>query len=255
MSSSTISMAATTPTQHPFQRKIDDIKPSKSDINFVIMDYLISEGYPKAAQKFAKEANIQVPSEEDSIQTRVDIRTAIYAGDIDTAVNKINDLNPQILDTDSALHFALLRLQLVELIKSCTSSPSGDITPALNFASAQLAPRAATNSDFLRDLELTMSLLIFLPSESLQPQLAKLLEPTLRKEVAGRVNQAILNSMGRKGEARLRSLLRLRNWAEQKARDSGKDLPPELPLGLQDLDGAVGGRNGHAEVGPDAMVP
>jgi hypothetical protein len=35
------------------------------------MDYLISEGYPRAAEKFAKEANIQLPLEEESIQSRV----------------------------------------------------------------------------------------------------------------------------------------------------------------------------------------
>jgi hypothetical protein len=69
---------------------------SHSDINFVIMDYLISEGYPRAAEKFAKEANIHLPVEEESIQLRVDIRKAIHAGDIDTAINKINDLNPQV---------------------------------------------------------------------------------------------------------------------------------------------------------------
>lgn len=66
------------------------------DINFVIMDYLISEGYPRAAEKFAKEANIQLPVEEDSIQCRVEIRRAIHSGDIDTAINKINDMNPQV---------------------------------------------------------------------------------------------------------------------------------------------------------------
>ncbi|KAF2738998.1 hypothetical protein EJ04DRAFT_509152 [Polyplosphaeria fusca] len=253
MSSSTVSVTAATPTPHPFQLKVDDVKPSKSDINFVIMDYLISEGYPKAAQKFAKEANIQIPAEEDLIQARVDIRVAIHSGDIDTAINKINDLNPQILDTDPALHFALLRLQLVELIKGCTSSANCDITPALTFASAQLAPRAATNPEFLRDLELTMSLLIFLPSESLQPQLADLLKPSLKREVASRVNQAILNSMGRKGEARLRSLTRLRNWAEKKAREAGKDLPPELPLGLQDVEGNLDATNGHSRT-DDVMV-
>jgi len=60
------------------------------------MDYLISEGYPRAAEKFAKEANIQLPLEEESIQSRVEIRCAIHAGDIDTAINKINDLNPQV---------------------------------------------------------------------------------------------------------------------------------------------------------------
>ena len=60
------------------------------------MDYLVSEGYPRAAEKFAKEANIHLPLEEESIQSRVEIRQAIHAGDIDTAVTKINDLNPQV---------------------------------------------------------------------------------------------------------------------------------------------------------------
>jgi hypothetical protein len=60
------------------------------------MDYLVSEGYPRAAEKFAKEANIQLPLEEESIDSRVEIRRAIHAGDIDTAITKINDLNPQV---------------------------------------------------------------------------------------------------------------------------------------------------------------
>ena len=60
------------------------------------MDYLVSEGYPRAAEKFAKEANIQLPLEEESIQSRVEVRQAIHAGDIDTAITKINDLNPQV---------------------------------------------------------------------------------------------------------------------------------------------------------------
>lgn len=255
MSSSTVSVSASTPTQHPFQKKVDEIKPSKTDINFVVMDYLISEGYPRAAEKFAKEANIQLPLEEESIQSRVDIRRAIHAGDIDAAINKINDLNPQILDTDPALHFALLRLQLIELIRSCTASAASDITPALNFASSQLAPRAATNPEFLKDLELTMSLLIFLPATGgLQPQLAELLEPSLRRDVASKVNEAILTSMGARGESRMRSLVRLRLWAESKARDAGKELPPSLPLGLQDADEKPAENNGSNGEAVDVMV-
>ena len=67
-----------------------------SDINSVIMDYLISEGYPSAAQKFALEANIQPKVDVESIEGRVEIRNAIYGGDIQTAVEKINELNPQV---------------------------------------------------------------------------------------------------------------------------------------------------------------
>lgn len=69
---------------------------TNSDLNSVIMDYLISEGYPSAAQKFASEANIQPTSGVESIQERVEIREAIHAGDIQTAIEKINELNPMV---------------------------------------------------------------------------------------------------------------------------------------------------------------
>jgi hypothetical protein len=95
-----------------------------------------------------------------------------------------------------------------------------------------------------------MTLLIFLPSTNLQPQLAELLEPKLRQQVAAKVNEAILVSMGAKGEARIYSLYRARLWSEKLARDSGKDLPASLPLGLDS--GAVQ-PNGNGEA-PDVMV-
>jgi hypothetical protein len=71
------------------------------------MDYLVSEGYPRAAEKFAKEANIQLPLEEESIQSRVEIRQAIHAGDIDAAITKINDLNPQVCNVLSSITLLL----------------------------------------------------------------------------------------------------------------------------------------------------
>jgi LisH len=62
----------------------------------VIMDYLINEGYPLAARKFAIEANIQPPAEIDTMQERVEIRSAIHRGDIQAAIESINELNPQV---------------------------------------------------------------------------------------------------------------------------------------------------------------
>lgn len=67
-----------------------------SDINSIIMEYLIFHGYPSTAQKFALEANIQPKVDVESIEARVEIRNAIYGGDIQTAVEKINELNPQV---------------------------------------------------------------------------------------------------------------------------------------------------------------
>lgn len=137
----------------------------------------------------------------------------------------------QVLDENPSLHFALLRLQLIELIRSCTSTPDGDITPALEFATAQLAPRAPTNPQFLEDLERTLALLIF-PPEKLSKSLASLLDPSLRKDIATQVNEAILTSMGARKEARLRNLVKIRAFAENKARDAKKDIPDKLDFGL-----------------------
>ncbi|KAJ5908891.1 hypothetical protein N7495_001573 [Penicillium taxi] len=225
------SSSTTTPTWPQFERKVDEVKPSKTDINNLVMDYLVTNGYPAAAQKFAIEANIQIQTDLQSIEERVEIRTAIHTGNIQTAIERINESNPHILDENPSLHFALLRLQLVELIRTCTATPDGDISPALEFATSQLAPRAPTNPQFLEDLESTLALLIF-PSDNLTPSLASLLNPSLRKDIATQVNEAILQSQGASKEARLRNLVKLRAFAEIKAREAKKDIPDKLDIGL-----------------------
>lgn len=100
-----------------------------------------------------------------------------------------------------------------------------------------------------------MSLLIFLPATgTLQSELNELLEPSLRRNVASKVNEAILTSIGARGEARMRSLIRLRHWAESKARVTGKDIPPVLPLSLRDVHEQVAQGNGHNGEAVDVMV-
>ncbi len=73
-----------------------DLSNVDSDLNAVIMDYLISEGYPSAAQKFAHEANITPMMDVDSVEERVAIREALHKGDIQTAIERINEVNPQV---------------------------------------------------------------------------------------------------------------------------------------------------------------
>lgn len=69
-----------------------------SDINSVIMDYLVSEGYPGAAEKFAQETNLFQGDAFDlgSIRERVQIRNAILAGRIEDAVELLNDINIKV---------------------------------------------------------------------------------------------------------------------------------------------------------------
>lgn len=246
MASSTASTA--TPSRHAFDRRADEVKPPKNEINALILDYLTTEGYTSAAAKFSKEANLRPQQDEESVRPRQQIQSYIHRGRIQDAIEALNELEPQILDVDPSLHFALLRLQLVELIRQCNSTPGGDITPAINFATSELAPRAPTNPEFLEDLERTMALLVF-PADKLEPQLAALLDPDLRRYVADRVNKAILKYQGQKRDAAIRRLVRLRAWAENTAREGKKDLPDHIELGLDKdswtAQGGLADENGH----------
>lgn len=72
------------------------------DINRIVFDYLVNQGYPDAARKFAVEAKI-APIEHqkvdvETIEERVEIRNAILSGDIPAAISKINDLDPEVSD-------------------------------------------------------------------------------------------------------------------------------------------------------------
>jgi len=89
-----------------------------SDINSVVMDYLISEGFPAAARSFAKEANIPQESQDaESIQVRVDIKKAIHTGNIDEAIGMINELNPEV--SRMTLYFRCFTMIKFEF--SCTT--------------------------------------------------------------------------------------------------------------------------------------
>lgn len=245
----TSSTSTATPMKHAFTRQVEDVKAPKSDINALILDYLTLAGYPNAAKKFSTEANLPPQQSHDSIQARQQIQTAIHRGDIAQAISDLNDLDPEILDSDSALHFALLRLQLVELIRQCNATPGRDINPALEFATTQLGPRAPTNPQFLEDLEKTMALVVF-SHDSLDPSLAALLQPDLRRQVADMVNKAILERETSRRETAIRHLVQMRAWSEETVRkDTKKDLPARIDLGLNGDD-----QNGFHENGQDTVM-
>lgn len=89
-----------------------------------------------------------------------------------------------------------------------------------------------------------MALLIF-PPEKLTPQLKALLDPSLRQTVATAVNEAILSSQGERREARIRNLVRLRHWSEQKAREAKLDVPDKLAFGASGDITTADGQNGQ----------
>ncbi|KAK6224156.1 hypothetical protein LQW54_000304 [Pestalotiopsis sp. IQ-011] len=244
----TSSASTATPMRHAFTRQVEGVKAPKSDINALILDYLTLAGYPNAAKKFSAEANLPPQQDDLTIERRQRIQSAIHRGDIAEAISDLNEMDPEILDADNALHFALLRLQLVELIRQCNASPGRDINPALEFATTQLGPRAPTNPQFLEDLEKTMALVVF-SHDSLDPSLAALLQPELRRQVADMVNKAILERDTNRRDAAIRHLVQMRTWSEETVKNEQRvDIPDHIDLGLNGED-----QNGH-ENGQDTIM-
>jgi glucose-induced degradation protein 8 len=67
-----------------------------SDINALILDYLTTEGYPSAAARFSKEANLRPHQEEESVKARQQIQHSIHLGSIQEAIDALNELDPQV---------------------------------------------------------------------------------------------------------------------------------------------------------------
>lgn len=104
-----------------------------------------------------------------------------------------------------------------------------------------------------------MCLIAFAP-DKLTPELNALLEPQLKQNVAEMVNQAILDSYGRNKEPRIKALIKLRAWAETKARESRKELPPTLGIGIDEAQNGASQdtamhENGQSGLEGDVMVP
>ena len=162
----------------------------------------------------------------------------------------------QILDSNHLLHFHLLQLQLIEIIRGILVKSTGpaakDFMPALQFATEQLAPRAPTSPVYQEALERTMALMI-LPSDKMAPEFKELLDLRLRESVASDVNKAVLESRGERSEAKIRQLMRARAWAEAEARSAKVDLPAYVPIGL-DVADEMHGALSTSDIDADAMV-
>ncbi|WVR05543.1 hypothetical protein IAU60_002562 [Kwoniella sp. DSM 27419] len=244
--------------QHPLREsKMEqwhwDLEQSKADIpkedlNSLVFDYLLIEGFSDAAVEFARETGIPADVDHDKVNERMGIRSAVEDGRVEEAVRRVNELDPEILDTNAPLLFHLYLLRLIELIRS------EDIDAALAFATNELAPRGAQNPEFLADLERTMALLAFpdlarfsddaaprttaprpppdadtlalFQDPAFQPIMA-LMRKSQRVKVAKELNAAILESQGHGMETKLSGLVRLMAWGEEKLSAAGLTLPAE----------------------------
>jgi len=220
-----------------FKLLMERAKVDKHDIHAVILDYLILQGYNRTATKFAMEAKLPLTeSELRDMAVRTDIKRDILNGNIDEAIHKLNELDPAILDTNEKLHFSLLQLQLIEMIRVSDLDNGEDIKRAIKFANRNLATRTMNNPEFIFELEKVMALVVY-GNKPLPDEVALLLKPDSRRKIAVDVNHAILKSQDAPHVARIADVLKVRQWSELKARERKLDIPPVLRLGIEGGDG------------------
>lgn len=173
------------------------------------------------ARAFERESGTSPEVDLEAITERMKIRKALQGGQIEEAVERVNDLDPEILEERSDLAFKMQQQQLIELIRS------GNLDAALEYATENLAPRGEDDPDFLNNLEETMTLLMF-KDPSISP-VGNLLSAEQRQRTAGALNAAILAKDGQETEARLPALLKLLVWAQNELSEKA-DYPQILDL-------------------------
>ncbi|CAM9018187.1 unnamed protein product [Wickerhamomyces anomalus] len=193
----------------------------KQSLNHLVLNYLIFEGYESSTVKFAKEIGIDLNNkgtkqddDEDevnplqknllmginSIKIRNEIKLNILNGEVQLAINKLNLNYPDLLEQNNFLHFKLLLLNLIEMIRNNNEDSKNDdnnqelfVMNIIKFAQDKLTNKAIKNVKFMEELELTMTLLLYSNNKDLLPaKLNELFEFKLRRDIADLVNKSIL---------------------------------------------------------------
>ncbi|KAK2897308.1 hypothetical protein Q8A73_013688 [Channa argus] len=193
-------------TKEEWMDKLNNVHIQRADMNRLIMNYLVTEGFKEAAEKFRMESGIEPSVDLDSLDERIKIREMILKGQIQEAIALINSLHPELLDTNRYLYFHLQQQHLIELIRL------RETESALEFAQTQLAEQGEESRECLTEMERTLALLAFdNPEES---PFGDLLNMMQRQKVWSEVNQAVLDYENRESTPKLAKLLKLLLWAQ-----------------------------------------
>lgn len=136
----------------PFNKwneELTKLRVNRQEMNKLVLNYLIIEGYKDAVEKFIFETGINgiikfkyknvADYDRNLLDKRMIIRNLIMSGKIDEAIDEINDINSEILENNPSIHFELQKQKLIEIIKK------NQIEEALIFAQNKLFPITQNN--------------------------------------------------------------------------------------------------------------
>jgi len=194
-----------------WRKALESVRIPKDQLNSLVLNYLVTEGYRQAAEQFRHESGCTLHFDPEEIDQRMRVRRAVMEGEIDEAISAVNELDAQILDGNQGLLFRLRLQKLIEYIRQ------GAVQEALAFSQEVLAPVAVSNPSLLQALEEVMALLAF---ESLDSSpLAHLVHSSHLQTIASELNSAILASSGLVQDSKITALMKTLAWSQRRFHD------------------------------------
>jgi len=205
-----------------WMNRIESSHIDRNLMNALVMNYLVTEGFKEAAEKFSSETGICYPYDDKLLDERINIREFIENGNIDGAISFINKLHPQLIDKNRILAFHLQQQELIELIRE------KKLEAALIFAQNRLCEYCQNNEPVQEELERTMALLAFEnPDDS---PFCDLLHKVQRQRLASEVNSAILESENLEPHTKLSRLIKTLLWTQDSLDKRSINFPRMIDL-------------------------
>ena len=203
--------------QAQWEEKVKAYHLPRAEINKIIMEYLVKEGFKEAVLSFQKESGVEPGVDMAMLDDQIKIRGAIESGAIQEAVELVNDIDPEVLDTNPSLFFHLQQQQLLELIRD------GKTEQVLKYAQSELSARGEENPEFLDELEQSLGLLAF--DDATNCPFSELLQPSQRLKVISELNAALLASHDQEALSKLSTLMKLVLWSQDQLEKKGIAFP------------------------------
>uniref|UniRef100_A0A0D6R721 CTLH domain-containing protein n=2 Tax=Araucaria cunninghamii TaxID=56994 RepID=A0A0D6R721_ARACU len=204
-------------------RQYDNLTVNDNDVRNIVLSYLMHNCFKESAETFISCTGMKQPA---NYPVDIDKRKPIYnfalEGNALKAIELTNQLAPDLLQKNKDLHFDLLGLHYIELVRmrKCTE--------ALEFAQHELTPFGKQDK-YVEKLEDCMTLLAY--EEPEKSPMFSLLSMEYRQNVADSLNRAILEHANLPSYSSMERLIQqttvVTEWLHE---ELGKDGPPLFSL-------------------------
>jgi len=185
------------------EKLYEHIEIDPSDVQSLILTYLIHHCYADTAQAFIEACNIDAQEGKrlmNGIHERSQILSLVRQGQVEKALALTDKLFPELLAKRPNVRFKLLCQQFIELIRHRKKEE------ALDFAQKEWSPYAVEESAFSEELQDVFALIAYEDPES--SPVASYMQEAYKEQVVSTLNSAMLEHLNLPSEAPMEVILR-----------------------------------------------